>query len=228
MSNFSELFVVAEGATEQMFLGRVLAPYWAARGIFVRATQISKKGQRGGDVKFSRAQRDVVNFLKQRRDTLVATFVDYYGVKEWPGLESARKLSNPSPRQVADALNRASVSEILKMGSELGAEERYVPFVAVHEFESLLFSDVDILASSIGIERDEIQKVIDIAGSPEDINNSPSTAPSKRLYDWTSGSYSKVSSGVSIATKIGIDKMRSACPNFERWMKSVELLCGVH
>ncbi len=225
MSRFTELFIVAEGATEQMFLGRVLAPYWAARGIFVKATQISKKGQKGGDVKFSRAQRDVVNFLKQRSNTLVATFVDYYGVKEWPGLEAARKLNNPSPMQLADTLNSASKAEIVKVGEELGAAERYLPFVAVHEFESFLFSDVDVLAAAINVGRDVIQNVVDAAGSPEGINNSPDTAPSKRLEVLTGGCYSKVSGGVSIAGKIGIDKMRAACPNFELWMSSVESRC---
>ncbi len=226
MSRFTDLYIVAEGATEQMFLDRVLAPYWASRGIFVKATQISKKGQKGGDVKFSRAQRDVVNFLKQRSNTLVATFVDYYGVKEWPGLESARGLNNPSPMQLADTLNSASLAEIVKIGHGLGAAERYIPFVAVHEFESLLFSDVDILASAIDVDRDEIQSVVDAAGSPEGINNSPSTAPSKRLEAWTDGCYGKVADGVTIAGNIGIDKMRSACPNFERWMKSVESRCN--
>jgi len=112
MSNSVNVIVIAEGASEQNFAESVLAPYLGTKGIFLRATQISKKGQKGGDVKFERAKRDIVNFLRQRQDNVVATFVDYYGVKQWPGLEQVRALHRPAPDVIAKTMNEAAVAEI--------------------------------------------------------------------------------------------------------------------
>ena len=88
-----ELYLVVEGQTEQFFAERVLAPYFAVRNIFVRAMMIPKKGSKGGDVKFERVKSCVSNLLKQRRDTIVATFVDYYGT---PATYQRSSLLRPS------------------------------------------------------------------------------------------------------------------------------------
>ena len=112
MSKAVNVMIVGEGASEQNFVDQVLAPYLAVKGIYLRATQISKKGEKGGDVKFSRARRDVINFLKQRENLIVSTFVDYYGVKEWPGLENVRGLHEPAPDVIAKVMNDAAVSDI--------------------------------------------------------------------------------------------------------------------
>ena len=63
-------------------------------------------------------------------------------------------------------------------------------------------------------------------GSPERINNHPETSPSNRLLAWTDGPYSKASRGIVIAGKIGIEKMRSQCPNFDAWLSRLESLVG--
>ena len=112
MSKAVHVMIVGEGASEQNFVDQVLAPYLAVKGVYLRATQISKKGEKGGDVKFSRARRDVINFLKQRENLIVSTFVDYYGVKEWPGLENVRGLHEPAPDVIAKVMNDAAVSDI--------------------------------------------------------------------------------------------------------------------
>lgn len=66
MSKFIEVVAIVEGRTEQVFIERVLSPYLANKNIFMTATQITKPGQKGGDVKFSRAEKDISRFLKQR------------------------------------------------------------------------------------------------------------------------------------------------------------------
>jgi len=82
MNNYIEVIVIVEGKTEQTFIESILAPYLGLKYIGMRATQVSKPGQKGGDVKFTRVKKDVRNHLKQRRDTYISTFVDYYGIKE--------------------------------------------------------------------------------------------------------------------------------------------------
>ena len=60
---------------------------------------------------------------------------------------------------------------------------RFVPYVMMHEFEALLFSDCDAFAR--GIFRPELgtdfQRIRDAFDSPEEIDDSPITAPSKRI-----------------------------------------------
>jgi hypothetical protein len=88
MSDYIEAIAIVEGKTEQIFIEKVLAPYLALKNIFMTATQVSKPGQKGDDVKFSRTLKDIRNHLKQRPETVVCTFVDYYGIKEWPGVNT--------------------------------------------------------------------------------------------------------------------------------------------
>lgn len=224
MSDVVPVMVVAEGASEQRFVTEVLAPYFWSRGIYLQATQISKKGQKGGDVKFSRARRDVVNFLRQRPDIYVATFVDYYGVKEWPGLDEVRQLQNPSPDVIAEKLNVSAIVDVQRELVGVPVWRRYLPFVAVHEFEALLFSDVEILAEGLDVDGAIVEDVVAACGSPERINNGVETSPSNRILKWTNGRYGKTSQGIAIAARIGLEKMRRACPNFGAWLSRLESL----
>lgn len=59
--------------------------------------------------------------------------------------------------------------------------ERFIPFVAVHEYEALLFSSPDILAMELKVKESDILKIVDECGEPEKINDSVHTAPSKRI-----------------------------------------------
>lgn len=103
------------------------------------------------------------------------------------------------------------------------AERRFIPYFAMHEFEALLFSDVAVLGDSLSIKLEEVKKIIDECGSPEQINNKRETAPSKRLDTLKpKGSFRKTIEGITIAEKIGIDKMREHCPLFDAWLKTLE------
>ena len=219
--------VVVEGPTENRFIKQVLAPYWEMRNIFVHAPVVRTKADgrhgivfKGGDIRFERMERQIGNFLSQREDTIVASFVDYYGIKEWPGYSAIRE--NDTPQMIAERLNMAAKEQICQDYADCTPAQRYFPFTAVHEFEALLFSDSRVLAEMLGIDQADVDDVLAHCGSPEAINNSPETAPSKRLDAWTRNRYGKTTNGIVIAKTIGIDKMRLACPNFDAWLKSIE------
>ena len=57
--------------------------------------------------------------------------------------------------------------------------------------------------------------------NPEDINNSPKTAPSKRILGAVK-SYSKVLDGNCVAMDIGLERMRQCCPHFNEWVSEME------
>lgn len=54
MNKYAEVVVLVEGQTEQRFVREVLAPYMAARYVYLLPIVLSKQGQKGGDVRFAR------------------------------------------------------------------------------------------------------------------------------------------------------------------------------
>ncbi len=227
MSNYVEVICIVEGRSEQIFIEEILAPYLALKNVFLTATQLSKPGQNksgiktGGDVRFSRAIKDIGNHLKQRKDTYVCTFVDYYGIKEWPGV---KELPNnlTVPNQIAQYVNEATCIAVVETYADLQVPRRYIPYFAVHEFEALLFSDATVLAGALQIEPEKVQQVLNECGEPEAINNSPHTAPSKRLDNWCRGKFKKTITGIAIAKAISIPVIRKKCPVFNTWLVQLE------
>jgi hypothetical protein len=214
--------VIVEGKTEEIFIKRLVAPYLALKKIYMSATQISKPGSKGGDVKFIRVINDIEKHLKQRKDTFVSLFIDYYGLKtDWPGLKKANNCS--IPQVISDTINKATREEVIESLSDYRAEYRFIPFVAVHEFEALLFSDPKILATHLHVKTAAIDEILNESGEPEAINNNHNTTPSKRL-ELLYNRYKKTSTGITIAQTIGIRKIRTQCPLFNSWLQRFEQL----
>lgn len=223
MSSYMEVMAIVEGKTEEIFIDLLLRPYLADKNIFMYATQVTKPGQKGGDVRFSRVKKDLEIHLRQRTDTYVTTLVDYYGTKEWPGLD--RVPQNSTPERIAQTVNEATQKEVVALFSDRQADRRFIPYMAIHEFESLLFSDSSAIADELGISVEDIDSVISEYGTPEAIDNGPRTAPSKRLDSWsTNGEFPKTTAGIAIAKAIGIPTMREKCPLFDKWIKEFETI----
>ena len=63
-------------------------------------------------------------------------------------------------------------------------DSRFIPYIQLHEFEALLFCGIDYLAKRYpGCEKrcEQLKKDLEKTSNPELINNSPETAPSKRI-----------------------------------------------
>jgi hypothetical protein len=95
----------------------------------------------------------------------------------------------------------------------------------MHEFEAMLFSECTMFASGIGRSdlADGFQNIRDQFGSPEEINDSFHTAPSKRILKLMP-EYNKVLHGNIAAIDVGLETIRSQCPNFSSWMNELESL----
>ncbi len=223
MSSSGRVMVIVEGRTEQIFIREILAPYLGAKGVFLRATVLSKSGQKGGDVRFVRARKDIAEHLKQDKDVCVSLLVDYYGIgKDWPGLKDVR--SGASPTEVAATVCSATQSAIdTEFAEQYRSDVRFVPNIAVHEFEALLFSDPVALASEIKVKPHAVEAIVQACGEPEAIDNSRKTAPSKRI-EQLYARFKKTTNGIEVARKIGIDRMRSRCPVFDSWLLRLESL----
>lgn len=222
MSKPKLVIIIVEGQTEEYFITKVVAPYLRTMNIIMSAKLISKKGQNGGDVTFDRVKRDMVGFLWQQNITAVSYFVDYYGLSDWPQKDALQQ--NATPQQIADTLNHAALDMLNRHYPELMPLKRIIPFMAVHEFESLLFSDSAILAECLGISQAPVDKVLqEFDEKPEQINNSRDTAPSKRIRQWKRN-FKKTTDGIMIAQRIGLHVMRQKCPLFDAWLRTIELL----
>lgn len=225
MNNFIEVITIVEGKTEEIFVNSLLQPYLAEKMVFMTATQVSKPGQKGGDVRFERVKKDLEIHLKQRTDTYVTTLVDFYGVRDWPGIDLVP--TNAPPAKIAEIINGATLATVVELFAEQGADQRFIPHMAIHEFESLLFSDSASLASELNIAEEKVKAVLSECGEPEAINNSPVTAPSKRLDGWSrNGAFPKTTSGIAVARSIGVHKMREQCPLFNAWLQRFEVIVG--
>ena len=222
MSRYAEVVVLTEGRTEQLFVKRLLAPYMGERGIHMTPIQLDKPGQKGGDVRFMRARNDIARHLKQRNNAYVSLLVDYYGIgRDWPGLDAVQPGASPS--DIATAICTATQDAIDAELANYRSSVRFVPHIAVHEFEALLFSEPATLASAIQVNRQRIEAIIQECGEPEAIDNSPHTTPSRRIEQLYSR-FKKTSNGIAIAEEIGIGQMRSVCPVFNGWLDRLESL----
>ena len=222
----TEVIAVVEGKTEKTFIAEVLAPSLWDREIFMRATLLKKPGQNGGDVKFDRVKRDIGNHLKQRGDTYVTLLVDFYGINsKWPELGAARAQRTPCDK--ANCFTEDLQQRIRDSFPDCNPEQRFIPYVAMHEFEAMLFSEPGILADAIQVNESDIRGILAECGEPEDINDSSTTAPSKRLRR-LSATFKKTTTGIDIAKRIGVRAIREACPLFDQWLTTIESLGNDH
>ena len=150
----------------------------------------------------------------------MTTFIDYYGIKkdyEFPGWEASQKA--PHNIDKVRALEEAISNEMPD-----DCRHRFIPHIQLHEFESLLFSNVDAFAKNFAdndLDLEKLRRVVNEFANPEDINNSPKTAPSKRILSAVK-SYSKVLDGNCVAMDIGLERMRLCCPHFNEWISELE------
>ena len=219
----ARLLVHVEGQTEEAFVNRMLAPHLYTLGYASVTARLlgnaRQRSRRGGIRAWNAVRKDILNHLRQDQNALSTTMVDYYRLpKTWPGREEA-------PHQLALSDRAASVQQAIleDVSTAIGHPPRFVPYVVMHEFEGLLFSDPGKFAQSLG--RSDLappfQAIRNGFQTPEDINDSPDTAPSKRVCKLYPG-YQKPLMGVPALQKIGLDVVRQACPLFNRWLRALE------
>ncbi len=220
-----EIVAIVEGQTEQIFIRDIITPFLATKNIFLTPIILSKPGQKGGDVKFSRAKNDIERHLKQRPDTFLTLFIDYYGIRKgWPGRDIPQDEKRAlSTYQKAQRVNDATMYEVCQLFDDYGPDRRFIPFIAMYEFEALLFSDSHILAEKLQVSKKQIDNILNECGEPENINDSPISAPSKRLES-LSNRFKKTTTGITIAKEIGLQKIRAKCPIFNEWITKIEQL----
>ncbi|MBI5154223.1 DUF4276 family protein [Candidatus Poribacteria bacterium] len=221
----TRLHILTEGPTELGFFERIVFPSLHSHGISPSVSLTGYAKRTGGDVRFARVRDHVLRLLKHDPGLYCATFYDYYGMgKDFPGKETIAAGDSTGTRY--GKLTRSMHEQILAELPGLNPR-RFLPHFRMHEFEGLLFSDPDRAASAIGGEELRIAMTAPLreCGSPEEIDDSPGNAPSKRLLRMLPG-YNKPQLGLLAAAAIGLDVMRRECPLFNAWIASLLALGG--
>ncbi|UVA79777.1 DUF4276 family protein [Pandoraea commovens] len=214
----SRVYLLVEGQTEEAFVNELLVPHYSPLGHYLTPIIVrTSPGHRGGVVSYGKVRWQIEQLCKQHREAHVTTFFDLYGLPEdFPGKASPAYPANRSGRDKASFLEAELAKDI--------GRPNFIPNLLVHEFEALLF--VDIAAFEQWTDEDRALdplRAIRKTTSPEDINDSPQTAPSKRILAAMS-EYQKTFHGPLIACDIGMDAIRRDCPHFAAWLAKIEAL----
>ncbi len=221
------LHVLAEGQTEEAFVNQVLAPHLAGFDVVADVRCVMTRQDRhrrdivhrGGMRDYGKVQRDLQRWMAEDRDAVFTTMFDLYALpRDFPGFDEAARLADPYAR--VRHLEQA-------LRDDLG-QRRLIPYIQLHEFEALLFSDPEKFDWHYIEHAPQIERLTVLASqfeSPELIDDGHRTAPSKRIIsEIPEYEFQKTTAGPLIAGRIGIQAMRDRCPHFREWISVLEAL----
>lgn len=224
---YIRLNLVVEGQSEEGFVKRILAPHLGKLGIFCSARRIETSRNkrkniiyRGGLLEYSHLKDDLLDWFKQdqKPEAYFSTMIDLYRLPpEFPGYQEACRYSDPFHKV-------ASIENAL--GKALN-HPKFIPYIQLHEFETLFFSDIGQLCKRYPMHAkaiDELIKCADSFTSPDLIDDGETTAPSKRIIEKIPEYQNeKAFAGLLIAEFIGLDTLRK-CLHFNQWLEKLEKL----
>lgn len=213
------IIIICEGQTEKEFCEKSLFSHFLKKNIIVEYPLIKKSS--GGIIKWPEIKRQVENHLKQDISAYVTMLIDYYGMykkHEFPEWENSLIEADKNSRM--DLLEKAMKDDISAQYTY-----RFIPYLQLHEFEGLLFNNIETFKSQIPANEitniKELESILSSYPNPEMINDMPETAPSKRLIKLIVG-YRKVVYGNILAEVIGLERIRNKCPRFNFWISKLE------
>ena len=216
-----KIYIITEGQTETAFVNRVLKPYFKDKYFFpiMVETKVDKrvgKVFKGGVSNFQKKKNTIIKTIKSAekdKNSYITTMFDFYAIpSDTPGLSQISTVRNPydKVKKIEDAIF-----------TEFSSFYRFFPYIQLHEFETLLYSDLTILEEEcFDSDISKLKEEVKMYTNPELINNSPETAPSKRIIRYIHG-YDKVKNGVNVVNKIGIDKLCKQCRHFSEWIDKI-------
>ncbi|MBE0469116.1 MAG: DUF4276 family protein [Methyloprofundus sp.] len=207
--------VICEGQTEETFVAQVLAPHFYDLGLSLKGQTVPTSiGKKGGALNYARIKPDIERTLKQKDQPFVTTLIDLYKLgADFPAVDEVSEF------QLAEKLKRLTSAWHSDIIASTGCRpERFLPYIQAHEFEALLFSDVDgivrVNKAWSGASK-ELKAIKAKAESPEYINNKPETKPAALLERLLlSPKYKKVAHGSIAMKNVGLSAMEKECAFF--------------
>ncbi|MBN1566037.1 MAG: DUF4276 family protein [Anaerolineae bacterium] len=212
--------ILVEGQTEEIFVQDVLAPYLVRKRVFVRpilaTTKRVKVGTnfKGGIVTYGKVKDNLRRLLQDTNAVLITTMLDYYNLPD--------DFPRYSERLAGSCFDRVAFLE--QAFAEDIANHKFLPYLALHEFEAMMFVSPDAIAHEFPnvASTEQLHAIRNAFTSPEEINeNDP---PSKRLLTVFGADYQKPFHGPLVTSQIGLDPIRQACAHFAVWVQQLEAL----
>ncbi len=214
--------VSVEGPTEERFVKEVLAPFFRQKNIMLEpiivvTKRLANASFKGGTIPFDKAIKDIKKLLNPKYN-FVTTFYDYYGINK----DFLPDSISGSPYE--------TVTQIETKMADAICNPKFIPYIQLHEFETFLFVDAEITSNNLlGCNKVKVTQTINQALqgnnlNPELVNNSPNTAPSKRIIGCYA-EYQKTVDGPGVCNELGIQAMMDKCPNFKNWINKLLSLC---
>lgn len=218
------LNITAEGFSEEKFVSEIIRPHLLQFGIYTDVRKVltnRKLRKRGGIVGYGKFRNDVIQWIKEQPNAFHTTFVDLYGLtSDFPAYTATR---NQDPYKRVIAIEKGIENDI--------AHRKFISYLQLHEYESMLFADPDKTEDWLSLYNNFAPGTFNAVvqkyeGNPELINDSPATAPSKRILS-TCPIYDKVDDGILILKEIGLARIRSKCVHFNEWISLLEKLPSI-
>lgn len=210
------VYIMVEGPTEEEFVNNSLAPYLKSFGI-INAVPVlleTSPGYFGGDISFARYLKNAQKLLVWDPAAIVTSLIDFYKLRsDFVGYDFSLTIIGKNAR--VDYLEQ-QIAKVIK-------DARFIPYIQLHEFEGLLFSDIrgfDYIINITMVNKAEIQFIINNNRNPELINEGKLTAPSVRLKKLIPR-YKKTFHGPIIALENGMTPILAKCPRFKNWMDEI-------
>ena len=212
------LNILVEGQTEREFVRNLICPHLLKNDISnVRTITIeTSPGFKGGDVRYNaRYKPNIQKLLRGQEDLLVTSLIDYYKLRnDFPNYTQSQTLA--TAEQKVSLIEKGCYDDI--------NDQRFIPYIQLHEFEGLLFSDRkgfdELFPDLPNANRGELVETVGEFPNPELINDRPQFAPSVRLGRLIPN-YEKPLFGNMIALENGFDIIIAKCPRFRKWIETL-------
>ena len=215
------VLILVEGQTGETFTRDILGPHLQSVEVLLTPTLSSTKRVKvgpdfkGGVVSWGKVRNDLRRLLGDSNAVLVTTMLDYYGLpSDFPGMDGR------PPGSCFDRVRHVETA----MARDI-ADGRFFPYLQLHEFEALLFSDPSEVAGRFpgtGALA-ALHRARQAVDSPEEINEGHDSCPSRRISAAVSV-YQKPLHGPQIAAAIGLEQIRAECRHFDEWVARLESL----
>ncbi|MGA7722082.1 MAG: DUF4276 family protein [Ignavibacteriaceae bacterium] len=215
-----KVLILVEGFTEEGFIKKVLGPYLFTKNIFLIPTIIKTKREisgpdyKGGVNSYNQVTRDLLPLLNDTSADIVTTMIDYYALpNDFPGYID---------RPAGTCYKRV---EFMEEQFSLNINRtKFLPYLQLHEFEALIFASEETISAAfiyVPSKLSLVSAVNNSFASPEEINEDPSLAPSKRLKN-IFPDYEKIFHSQLILLQANVDNLRARCNHFNSWLTKLE------
>ncbi|GIK39152.1 MAG: hypothetical protein BroJett011_29850 [Chloroflexota bacterium] len=217
----NRVLILVEGLTEETFVGEILKPHLENRGVVpIPALAVTKRVKsgpnfKGGIVSYGKIKNDIKRLLNDTSAVAVTTMIDFYGLpSDFPGYHTMPKQDS-----------YAKVAHLEKAFGKDIDHHKFFPYLQLHEFEALIFVAPEKIATYFPNTNklNELRQIKSTFHSPEEIDDGPETAPSKRLKSLFP-SYEKNLYGPLATLEIGLAEICRECAHFRGWLEWLETL----